>query len=204
MSIFDNIIIPDNLFEEKFCCDFTLCKGACCIEGDAGAPLGEMEIAVLEDVIDAVKPYMTEKGRGVVEKNGVFDFDIEGCFATPLVDEKDCAFLSMDANGIARCAIEKAYEAGALKGLSDDDEFNKPISCHLYPIRLVTKENGFIELIYHKWDVCYHARKKGKELKISVFEFLKYPLIRRFGKEWYERVLDNFYGLYPDRCKISL
>jgi len=186
--IFNNVIISDNLFEEKFCCDLTLCKGACCIEGDAGAPLNEMEIAVLEDVIDSVKPYMTEKGRRVVEKNGVFDFDIEGCFATPLVDEKDCAFLSMDADGIARCAIEKAYEAGALKGVSDDDEFNKPISCYLYPIRVVTKENGFIELKYHKWDVCYYARKKGKELKISVFEFLKNPLIRRFGKEWYEEV----------------
>jgi hypothetical protein len=186
--IFDNIIIPDVLFEEKFFCDLTLCKGSCCVEGDAGAPLSEMEIAVLEDVVDAVKPYMTDKGREVVEKNGVFDFDIEGCFATPLVDEKECAFVCVDDDGIARCAIEKAYETGALKGLSDNDEFNKPISCHLYPIRLVTKENGFIELKYHKWDVCYYARKKGKESKISVFEFLKYPLVRKFGREGYERV----------------
>jgi hypothetical protein len=194
MYILDNVIIPAHLFEEQFCCDLTLCKGACCIEGDAGAPLNEMEISVLEDIIDVVKPYMTEKGRGVVEKNGVFDFDIEGCFATPLVDEKECAFLYMDADGIARCAIEKAYETGALKGISDDDNFNKPISCYLYPIRLVTKENGFIELKYHKWDVCYHARKKGKAVKISVFEFLKKPLIRRFGAEWYQKV----HGLYPD------
>ncbi|MDR2971263.1 MAG: DUF3109 family protein [Bacteroidales bacterium] len=197
---FDNVIISDNLFEEKFFCDVPLCKGACCIDGDAGAPLGEMEIAVLEDIVDAVKPYMTAKGRAVVEKNGVFDFDMEGCFATPLVAEKECAFVCLDDDGIARCAIEKACQAGALKGLSDDDQFNKPISCHLYPIRLVTKENGFIELKYHKWDVCYYARKKGKELNISVFEFLKYPLIRRFGEEWYEKI----YGLYLDRCKISL
>ena len=188
MLIFDNVIIPDELFEEKFFCDLTLCKGACCIEGDAGAPINEMEISVLEDVIDAVKPYMTPKGIAIVEKNGVFDFDIEGCFATPLVDEKECAFC-IDDNGIARCAIEKSYEAGALKGVSHDDQFSKPISCHLYPIRLVTKENGFIELKYHKWDVCYYARKKGKEQKTSVFEFLKIPLIRRFGKEWYENVL---------------
>ncbi|MCL2510662.1 MAG: DUF3109 family protein [Bacteroidales bacterium] len=187
--IFNDTIISDNLFEEKFCCDLTLCKGACCIEGDAGAPLSEMEIALLEDVIDAVKPYMTAKGKEVVEKNGVFDFDIEGCFATPLVDEKECAFLYVDDDGTARCAIEKAHATGSLKGLSDDDTFNKPISCHLYPIRLVTKANGFIELKYHKWDVCYYARKKGKEQKISVFEFLKDPLIRRFGKEWYETVL---------------
>ena len=188
MPIFDNVIIPDNLFEEKFFCDLTLCKGACCIEGDAGAPLNEMEISIMEDIIDAVKPYMTDKGRAVIEKNGVFDFDIEGCFTTPLVDEKECAFLYTDAAGIARCAIEKCYETGALKGVSDDDSFNKPISCHLYPIRLVTKENGFIELKYHKWDVCYYARKKGKTLNITVFEFLKSPLIRRFGKEWYEKV----------------
>ena len=190
MLIFDNVIIPDNLFEETFCCDLPLCKGACCIEGDAGAPLHEIEIAVLEELIDAIKPYMSPKGKAVVEKNGVFDFDIEGCLATPLVEGKECAFVCMD-DGIARCAIEKAHEAGILKGLSDDDNFNKPISCYLYPIRLVSKENGFVELKYHKWDVCYHARKKGKELKMSVFEFLKQPLIRRFGKKWYEQVQEE-------------
>jgi hypothetical protein len=190
MLIFDNVIIPDNLFEEKFFCDLTLCKGACCIEGDAGAPLSEMEISVLEDIIDVVKPFMTRKGVDVIEKNGVFDFDIEGCLATPLVNEKDCAF-AIDENGITRCAIEKVYETGALKGISDDDNFNKPISCHLYPIRLVTKENGFIELKYHKWDVCYHARKKGKQMQASVFQFLKQPLIRRFGEKWYEKVSER-------------
>ena len=189
MLIFDNVLIPDDIFEEKFFCDLTHCKGACCIEGNAGAPLNEMEISVLEDLIDAIHPYMTSKGREVVEKNGVFDFDIEGCFATPLVDEKECAFC-IDDEGNARCAIEKAYQEGVLKGLSDDDTFNKPISCHLYPIRIVTKENGFIELKYHKWDVCYYARKKGKELQTSVFQFLKQPLIRRFGAEWYENVIE--------------
>jgi hypothetical protein len=194
MLIFDNVIIPDNLFEEKFSCDLTFCKGVCCIEGDAGAPLSEMEIDVLENIIDVVKPFMTPKGVEIIEKNGVFDFDIEGCFATPLIDEKECAFC-IDDNGTTRCAIEKAYEAGALKGLSDDNEFNKPISCHLYPIRLVTKENGFIELKYHKWDVCYCARKNGKQQQISLFEFLKQPLVRRFGDEWFEAVKRRRYKI---------
>jgi len=191
MHILDSVIIPDNLFEEKFCCDLPLCKGACCIEGNAGAPLSEMEISVLEDIMDAVKPYLTTKGKEVIEKNGVFDFDIEGCFATPLVDEKECAFC-IDEDGIACCAIEKAWNTGVLKGLSNDAQFNKPVSCHLYPIRFVTKENGFVELKYHKWDVCYYARKKGRELDITVFEFLKQPLVRKFGAEWYERTKNQF------------
>jgi hypothetical protein len=191
MLIFDNVIIPDNLFEENFFCNLTLCKGACCIEGNAGAPLSEMEIAVLEDLADAVKPYMTAKGREKIEKNGVFDFDIEGCFVTPLIDEKECVFC-VDDEGIARCSIEKAFQTGVLKGLSNNDNFNKPISCHLYPIRLETKENGFIELKYHKWDICYYARKKGKETQTSVFDFLKQPLIRKFGETWYENVKNAF------------
>jgi hypothetical protein len=190
MIIFDHVIIPDNLFESYFCCNIASCHGACCIEGDAGAPLDEREIAVLEDIIDAVKPYMTVKGKSVVEKNGVFDFDIEGYFVTPLINNKECAFLCIDASGNAQCAIEKTWNTGVLKGLSDDDNFLKPISCHLYPIRLIEKQNGFIELKYHKWKICNGAILQGKELKMSVFEFLKQPLIRKFGKEWFENVIE--------------
>lgn len=187
MNIIDNVIIPDNIFTDKFCCDLSVCKGACCVEGDAGAPLEVFEIAVLEDLIDEIMPYLPPKAKSVIEKNGVFDFDMDGHFVTPLVDEKECAYLYFDDNGVAKCAIEKAWETGALQNLSDDDNFSKPISCHLYPIRIIEKPNGFLELKYHKWDICFCARKKGKGIGVSVFEFLKTPLVRKFGSEWYER-----------------
>lgn len=189
MHIVDNVIIPDNLFTEKFCCDLSDCKGACCIEGDAGAPLEVFEISILEDILEAVEPYLTKKGKAAVEKTGVFDFDMDGHFVTPLVDEKECAYLIFDDDGCAKCAIEKAWEEGALQEFSDDEEFSKPISCHLYPIRIIEKPNGFLELKYHKWDICFCARQKGKTAGVSVFEFLKTPLIRKFGSNWYESAL---------------
>ncbi|MDR0365136.1 MAG: DUF3109 family protein [Bacteroidales bacterium] len=189
MNIIGNVIVPDALFADKFSCDLSVCKGACCIEGDAGAPLEIFEISILEDLIDAITPYLTPEGRSVIEKNGVFDFDMEGNFVTPLINEKECAYLYFDSDGIAKCAIEKAWEAGNLKNMSDDDDFMKPVSCHLYPIRITEKPNGFFELHHHKWDICFCARKKGKETGVSVFEFLKAPLIRKFGKDWYENAL---------------
>lgn len=188
MLVVGEAIIPEELFTDGFLCDIQSCRGACCIEGDVGAPLEESEIAVLEDIIDVVKPYMTEKGRAVVEQNGVFDYDEMGGFVTPLIENRDCAFLIYE-NGIARCAIEKAWEEGKLQHISFDTEFNKPISCYLYPIRLFPRPNGLISLLYHRWDICDCARKLGKVEKMSVFEFLKKPLIRKFGREWYEEVL---------------
>lgn len=188
MTIVDNIILPDNLFTDTFCCDIASCKGACCIEGDAGAPLEEYEIGVLEDLMDGIRPFLTQEGLSVIEEKGVFDFDMDGHFVTPLVNEQECAFLYIDADGVAKCAIEKAWEEGKLTGLSDDDSFSKPISCHLYPIRMVDKANGFYELRYHKWDICFCARKKGKEVRSTVFGFLEIPLIRRFGADWYRNV----------------
>lgn len=188
MLVIGETIIPEELFTDCFMCDMSTCRGACCIEGDAGAPLDESEIAVLEDIIDVVKPYMTPEGRDVVEQNGVFDYDEMGGFVTPLIEDKDCAFLIKE-NGIARCAIEKAWEEGQLQHVSFDPDFNKPISCYLYPIRLLPRPNGLTSLFYHRWEICECARILGKTEKTSVFEFLKKPLIRKFGKEWYENVL---------------
>ncbi|MDD4847447.1 MAG: DUF3109 family protein [Bacteroidales bacterium] len=188
MLVVGEAIVPEELFTDCFMCDMASCRGACCIEGDAGAPLDEEEIAVLEDIIDVVKPYMTPQGRAVVEQNGVFDYDEAGGFVTPLIDQKDCAFLIKEA-GIARCAIEKAWEEGALQHVSFDPDFNKPISCYLYPIRLFLRPNGLTSLHYHRWEICEDARKLGKAKKVSIFEFLKKPLIRKFGEQWYEEVL---------------
>ncbi|MDD3107543.1 MAG: DUF3109 family protein [Bacilli bacterium] len=188
MLVVEDKIVPEELFTDYFECDLLTCKGVCCIEGDAGAPLDEEEISVLEDIIDVVIPYMTKEGAAVVQQNGVFDYDETGGFVTPLIDNKNCAFLIND-NGISCCAIEKAWEDGKIQHISFDPDFNKPISCYLYPIRLFERPNGFIALHYHRWSICECARRLGKTKKTTIFEFLKNPLIRKFGKEWYDNAL---------------
>jgi hypothetical protein len=179
MKVIGNIIVPDELYSACFACDLSQCKGACCVEGDAGAPLTEEEISLLEDYIDRVIPFMEEEGRKVVEHHGVFDWDMEGQYVTPLVHDRECAF-AIFRDGIALCAIEKAYEAGAVP-------LQKPESCHLYPLRLKTMENGMTRIYYHQWHICEPARKNGLLNHIRLIDFLKAPLIRRFGKDWVEK-----------------
>lgn len=188
MLVVEDKVIPEELFTDFFECDILTCKGVCCIEGDAGAPLDASEISILEDIIDVVIPYMTKEGAGIVQQNGVFDYDETGNFVTPLINNKDCAFLIYE-NNIAKCAIEKAWEEGDIQNISFDSNFNKPISCYLYPIRIFERPNGFTALHYHKWEICECARSLGKAKKTTIFEFLKKPLIRKFGKEWYENAL---------------
>lgn len=174
--VIDNTIISEEIADTFFCCNLESCRGACCIDGDAGAPLEESEISELEDFLERIKPYMTSEGIAVVEKNGVFDYDADGCYVTPLIDDKDCVFV-FDEDGIARCAIERAFEDGKI-------EFQKPISCHLYPVRVKThKEIDAVN--YHKWHICKSAGILGKEKSITLVRFLKDPLIRKYGKEWY-------------------
>jgi hypothetical protein len=182
MLIIDNILISDDIFKQYFVCNLSCCKGLCCVEGDAGAPLEEEEISILEDYLDQIKPFMTKEGIEVVKQGGVFDYDIDGILVTPLVNDKDCAFICFD-NDIAQCAIEKAF-------LERQIDFPKPISCHLYPIR-ITNHNGFERLNYHQWKICHHARTNGKRLNVSVFEFLKSPLIRKYGEQWFNKVKKN-------------
>ena len=183
MLVVDNVFIPDDIFNEHFACDLSFCKGSCCIEGDAGAPLEEEEISILEDYLDEIKPYMFEKGIEIITYSGVFDYDVEGGLVTPLVDDKECAFVYFEKD-IAKCAIEKAYFEKKI-------DFQKPISCHLYPIR-VTKNNGLDTLNYHKWEICNSARLNGKSLKNSLFDYLKIPLSRKYGKEWVGKVKKIF------------
>ena len=169
-------IISDDLLDVQFICNLAKCKGECCIAGDAGAPMEEEEISMLEDYIDEIKPYMSEQGLKVIEKDGVFDYDEDGEFVTPLVNHAECAFVYLK-NGIGWCAIEKAHNDGKIN-------FLKPLSCHLYPVR-ITKHDSFDAINYHKWPICKPALKKGSRAGMPLYKFLKDPLTKRFGEEWY-------------------
>lgn len=176
------VLLSEDLFTEHFVCDLNACKGACCIEGDAGAPLTAEEVGIIEDEIDAILPYLTEEGKRSIEKLGIFDVDTDGEFVTSLNNGKECVFTTYDKNGTAKCGIEDAHRAGALG-------FKKPISCHLYPVR-VSKLRLHDALNYHKWNICAPACECGSKLKVKVFQFLKEPLIRKYGNEWYQQLLE--------------
>ncbi len=179
MLIVGNVIVSDELIRNGFCCDLSACKGECCIEGDAGAPLAPDEIADLEDNFPIFKKYMSEEGVRLVETDGTFDYDMEGEFVTPLLSDDACAYVYYE-DGIAKCAIEKAF-------LNHEIDFRKPISCHLYPIR-IKKLPDYDALNYHRWFVCESACELGEQKHIPVYQFLKEPLIRKYGEEWYHEL----------------
>lgn len=174
----DNVLVTTDILTEKFCCDLDACKGQCCVEGDAGAPVTLDEVAAIENSLDTVWNDLTASAQAVIDKQGVAYTDQEGDLVTSIVGGKDCVFTCHE-DGCCLCTLEKAYRAGKTK-------FCKPISCALYPIREVRLSNGLIGLNYHRWAVCSDAVKKGKELDLPIYKFLKEPLTRRFGSEWYE------------------
>ncbi|MFC2101100.1 DUF3109 family protein [Bacteroidota bacterium] len=178
MMIIDETLISDNLKMIRFFCNLKECYGACCVEGDAGAPLEENEIAYLEDHIDLIKPFMSENGKQLIDRTGVFDYDSTGAYVTTLIDEKECVFTKFDNNQVATCAIEKAFEAKKIN-------FQKPISCHLYPLR-INMVNGHEAINYHKWYICEKALSCGKQKEVYLYQFLKEALVRRYGEDWYE------------------
>jgi hypothetical protein len=179
MIVIEDKIISDDVIEQQFVCDLNACKGACCVEGEYGAPLDPAERANLDEIYEKVKPYLTEEGIKTIEKQGKYVYIEENKeWCTPLMSKHGgCAWLNHDANGVVICAIEKAYRDGVV-------DWKKPISCHLYPIR-VTKKKGFEAVNYERWNVCKAACKNGKALKVPVFKFLKEPLIRKYGTEFY-------------------
>lgn len=189
----NGVLISSEIITERFCCDLETCKGACCVEGDAGAPVTLDEIGEIENVLDIVWGDMTASAQTVVDKQGVAYTDQEGDLVTSIVNGKDCVFTYYDdlvlpytqhptpVTNCCLCALEKAFRAGRSK-------FCKPISCALYPIREKRFSSGLIGLNYHKWSVCECARKKGRELDLPVYKFLKAPLVRRFGQEWYDEL----------------
>lgn len=173
----DGKIVSTDILTENFSCDLSKCKGICCVEGNAGAPLEDSEIDLLEDEYEAYKPYLKLEGIEAIERQGVVVVDPDGDLTTPLIDDAECAF-SFEENGVTLCAIEKAWREGRSK-------FRKPISCHLYPIRVVKFSNGTVGLNYHRWNVCASAVKCGKKLGIPVYKSLKEPIERCFGTEFY-------------------
>lgn len=176
----DDVIVSFDVFKEKFCCNIDACKGECCIEGDAGAPLEDAEVELLEKALPAVWNDLSEEAREVINRQGVCYRDEEGDLVTSIVNGKDCVFTCYDEKGYCLCAIEKAYREGRI-------DFYKPISCHLYPIR-ITDYPSFKALNYHRWNVCKAAVLLGEKKNIPVYKFLKEPLVRKFGKEWYEEL----------------
>jgi hypothetical protein len=179
IQIYDTIISLDVL-DEEFLCDLSACKGICCVEGDVGAPVEEEEVALLEEVLPVVWDDLSPKAKEVINKQGVVYIDRDGEFVTSIVQGEDCVFTCYDENGYCKCAIEKAFREGKT-------QFYKPVSCHLYPIR-VARYEGFRAVNYHRWSVCQAAVALGKKNGVKVYQFLKEPLIRKFGEEWYKQL----------------
>ena len=173
-----DVLLTSDIITEKFCCDLEACKGICCVEGDAGAPVTIEEIAELENVVEHIVDDLSPKALKVLEEQGVAYTDQEGDLVTSIVDNKDCCFTSYSPDGTCLCATERAFRAGKTS-------WCKPISCYLYPVREKTLSDGTVALNYHRWNVCRDAVKKGRELNLPVWKFLREPLIKRFGADWY-------------------
>ena len=178
----DDKIISFDVFEKQFVCDLSACKGECCVEGDAGAPLTNKELDILPHIYDEVKPYMRDEGITEIEKQGFFVVDGDDDNTTPLVNNKECAFVVFDENEIAKCTIEQAYNDGKI-------DFKKPISCHLFPIR-VKEYRDFDAVNYQAINICNPACDCGDKLQVPVYRFLKEPLIRLYGEEWYGKLTE--------------
>ena len=179
-------IVSEEIIENEFVCNLAACKGTCCIDGEAGAPLEEQELKQLMDCYPEVKPYLTEAGKAAIDDQGLF-ITVNGEFETPLIPADDsCVYINYDEKGIAQCGIEQAYNDGKIP-------WKKPISCHLYPVR-VQDYSEFSAVNYHKWQICDDACTLGKSLQVPIYKFVKEALIRKFGEDWYselEKVADK-------------
>jgi len=173
-------ILSRELFEKRFVCDLLKCKGACCVEGDSGAPVTEEEAAIIEKEYASFENYLPEAHRIEIKKQGFAVIDEDNDLVTPLVNKRQCAYSFHDEKGIIKCAIEKAHIEGKIA-------FRKPVSCHLFPIR-ITEYKNFDALNYEELDICKPALECGKSLNVPVYEFLKEPLIRKYGNDWYKEV----------------
>jgi len=182
MIAIDNTLVSDELFDRKFVCDLNACKGACCVEGESGAPLEAEEIGIMEDELEKILPFLTSEGRATIAEQGVFTVDVDGDYVTPLNNGAECAFTIFDEKGIAKCGIEQAHFAGATS-------FRKPVSCHLYPVR-VAQLKDYIAVNYHHWPICAPACACGEKLDVPVYAFLKEALTRKFGEEWYAQLAE--------------
>ena len=178
----DDKIVSTEIFSRKFVCDLNACKGACCIEGDGGAPLELDEIENIQTHLETVKKYMRAEGIEAINTNGIHYKDSDGDAVTTLVNNQECAFVFFDEKNIAKCSIEHAYKNG-------DINFNKPLSCHLYPIR-IKKFNDYSAINYETWDICKPACSCGEKLDVPVYRFLKEPLVRAFGEDFFNALTE--------------
>jgi hypothetical protein len=175
----ENTLISLDLIEKKFCCHLEKCMGACCVKGDSGAPLSEEEVKIIPQIIENIKPYLRREGVEAIEKQGTHIIDREDEPVTPLINGEECAYTVFE-KGIAKCGIEKAYNEGVT-------DFRKPVSCHLYPVR-VRKYEKFLAVNYEKWEICVPALKYGEKVGVPIYEFVKEALIRKFGEEWFAQL----------------
>ena len=181
IQIRDTILSRD-IFEVTFICDLSKCKGICCVEGDSGAPLEESEKEQIEEILPLIWDDLSPEAQDLIKKQGIAYIDYDGELVTSIIKGRECVFTYLDENGVYKCAIDKAYREGRIS-------VQKPISCHLYPIRL-QKFTDFTALNYNKWSVCKSALKLGKKEGVEIFHFLKEPLIRKFGQAWYDEVCE--------------
>lgn len=178
----DNVLISDDLFSQRFVCDLNACKGECCVAGDAGAPLEEEELEILEQNWKEVLPLLPEEGRKALEKQGPYVKDhVDGDWVTPLRDGKECAYTVFAEDGTAQCGIELAWKQGKV-------DFQKPVSCHLYPVRMRKLSTGEA-MNYDRWDICSPACSLGKSLNVKVYQFVKEALVRKYGAEFFEKMV---------------
>ena len=187
MILVGNAVLSDDIKENFFVCDLEACKGACCVEGDSGAPLEDDETKILEEIYPFVKDYITEEGRQVIAAQGTWVIDSDGDKVTPTLGaNRECAYALYDERGILKCGIEQAYLDGKIS-------WKKPISCHLYPIR-VTKYDQYDALNYNRWHICDPACQLGKSLQVPLYVFLKEALVRKYGEAWYVELLEDIEG----------
>lgn len=191
LQIQDTLVSLD-VAERFFCCDLDACHGACCIEGDAGAPITDDEKLKIQDVLPEVWDELLPRAREEVEKNGVAYIDEEGDLVTTILDGKNCAFTCYAPGGVCLCALERAYRKGRTK-------WKKPASCSLYPLR-ITEYPTFTAVNYHRWKICRPAERLGREKGIRVYQFLREPLIERFGQEWYDELKLACETYLADQC----
>jgi len=176
----DDKLISLDIFERHFICDLPKCMGACCVEGESGAPLEDEETVILESILPKVKPLLSQKALEEIDRKGAWEVDMDGDKVTPIINGKECVYAYFDDKGVCKCSIEKLYNEGLI-------DFKKPISCHLYPIR-ATKYKDFEALNYHQWPICEAAKVLGNEVGMPIFRFLKEAIIRKYGQTFYDEM----------------
>jgi hypothetical protein len=177
MYAIQHTLVSQDLLDKYFVCDLSACKGACCVKGDSGAPLDDEEAGILEDILDLVLPYMDDEGRAAVAEKGVFEIDVDGDMGTTLIADGRCAFATIEPDGMVICGIERAHADGKVG-------FKKPVSCHLYPIRIKSYAD-YDAVNYDRWDICKPACTCGSKLEVPLFRFVKAALIRKYGEAWF-------------------